>query len=221
MTVVSINQPAYLPWLGYIQRIIDSDVHVVLDHVTIGKDAMTNRNKIRTPNGTQMLTVPIKNRGGCVPIRDIEIADDPHWARKHLMAIRNNYARAPFFKRHIDFFDEIYSREWLFLSPLLNETTQYFLDQWKITTPIKYSSDLKPRGVKTALNLELCVANGATKYISGAMGVDYLDTTQFYERGIQVEFQDYKHPVYVQCWPGFESHLSALDALFNCSEFPS
>jgi hypothetical protein len=41
--IVSINQPAYLPWLGYFDRIAASDVHVVLDHVQFEKNSYINR----------------------------------------------------------------------------------------------------------------------------------------------------------------------------------
>ena len=46
--IVSINQPAYLPWLGYFHRIAISDIHIVLDHVQFEKNSFVNRNKIRT-----------------------------------------------------------------------------------------------------------------------------------------------------------------------------
>ena len=33
--IVSIMQPAYLPWLGYFDRLWRSDLHVVLDSVPL------------------------------------------------------------------------------------------------------------------------------------------------------------------------------------------
>ncbi|GBO51705.1 hypothetical protein APA_946 [Pseudanabaena sp. lw0831] len=38
--IVSINQSAYLPWLGYFHRIAESDLHIVLDHVQFEKKAL-------------------------------------------------------------------------------------------------------------------------------------------------------------------------------------
>ena len=37
--LISINQPAYIPWLGYYERIDSSDVHVILDHVQFSKQS--------------------------------------------------------------------------------------------------------------------------------------------------------------------------------------
>jgi hypothetical protein len=60
--IVSINQPAYLPWLGYFHRIAVSDAHIVLDTVQFEKNSFTNRNKVRTREGWCWLTVPVHPR---------------------------------------------------------------------------------------------------------------------------------------------------------------
>ena len=57
--VISIGQPAYLPWLGYFHRIALSDVHVVLDHVQFERNSFANRNKVRSKAGPILLTVPV------------------------------------------------------------------------------------------------------------------------------------------------------------------
>jgi len=218
--IVSINQPGYLPWLGYFDRIARSDRHVVLDHVTLGKDGMVNRNKIRTPQGHQLLTVPIKNRGGGQPICEIETALDKPLHVTHLRAIQNNYARAPHFAKHMVFFERVYRQDWLLLSSLMAEITQYVLDEWNIKTPLVCSSKLQARGTKSDLNLNLCLELGATVYLSGPFGRDYLDIPSFEKHGIEVRFHDYQHPTYPQAWPGFEPFMTAIDALMNCAEFP-
>ena len=38
----------------------------------------------------------------------------------------------------------------------------------------------------------------------------------FKKEGIQVFFQDYKHPQYNQLYGSFEPYLSVIDLLFNC-----
>jgi hypothetical protein len=42
-----------------------------------------------------------------------------------------------------------------------------------------------------------------------------LETDAFAEMGITVRYHDFTHPTYDQAWPGFVSHLAALDLLFN------
>ena len=62
--IVSIHQPNYLPWLGYFDKIKQSDIFVVFDDVQFprGKKHFGHRNQIKTNTGKKWLTVPIKNK---------------------------------------------------------------------------------------------------------------------------------------------------------------
>jgi hypothetical protein len=68
----------------------------------------------------------------------------------------------------------------------------------------------------TTTNLAICRAAGAHVYLSGRYGKDYLDEGPFAEHGIQVVYQDFRHPVYPQLWGDFVPHMSAIDLLLNC-----
>jgi len=215
--IVSINQPAYLPWLGYFDRIVRSDIHVVLDHVQFEKNSMTNRNKVRTSQDWTWLTVPVASKGkfGNLGICDIEIAENTRWQKKHWNTIRSSYSRSLFFEQHAAFFESIYSREWEKLNTLLNEISIYLLDAMAITTRIVSSSDLEAKASKSELILELCLELDATTYLSGPFGRDYLDVNQFQRQGIDVQFHDYQHPLYRQLYGDFVPYMSVIDLLFN------
>lgn len=214
--IVSIHQPAYLPWLGYFHRIAGSDLHIVLDHVQFEKGSFTNRNRVRTPGGSCWLTVPVKTRGrfGDLRIRDIETAGD-RWRARHWLTLRASYARAPCFAEHAPFFEEALARPWPRLRELAREVTGYLLAAFGIRTPLIYSSDLGVGGRKDALVLELCKAAGARVYLSGPFGRDYLHEPAFRDAGIEVRYHDFRHPVYRQAFPGFEPGMAAIDLLFN------
>ena len=215
--IVSINQPAYLPWLGYFHRIAVSDLHIVLDHVQFEKNSFTNRNKVRTREGWCYLTVPVKTKGrfGDLPIHRLEIANETPWAKKHWDGLRFNYAKAPHFARHAPFLEAVYARRWDYLMDLMRETNAYFLDAFGIKTPLLFSSQMGVEGAKDMLVLNLCRAAGATTYLSGPLGRDYLREERFAEAGIAVRYDDYEHPVYPQAFPGFEPRMAALDLLLN------
>lgn len=215
--IVSINQPAYLPWLGYFHRIAISDVHVVLDHVQFEKNSFTNRNKIRTQTGWCWLTVPVKTAGkfGDIPINEIEISNEKKWAVKHWQSLRLNYAKAPFFDQHAPFFEELYTRSWQRLNDLMGEITTYLLDAFGIRTKLCFSSRMKTSGKKDELVLNLCRELGATVYLSGPLGRNYLREDIFQSKGITVRYDDYQHPTYPQAHSGFEPYMAALDLLFN------
>lgn len=215
--IVSINQPAYLPWLGYFHRIASSDLHIVLDHVQFEKNSFTNRNKIRLKDGWQWLTVPVltKGRFGDLAIRELCIDGQTRWAAKHWIALQQHYRKAPHFARYEAPLAAIYAQPWERLDGLMRALTGLMLEAFGITTPLRYSSEMQPAGAKDELVLNLCRAAGATQYLSGPLGRNYLREEIFVSAGIRVVYHDYQHPAYAQTYPGFEAGMTALDLLFN------
>ena len=57
--IVGILQPSYLPWLGYFDQIYHADTFVLYDDVQFDKGGWRNRNRIKTSQGVQWLTVPV------------------------------------------------------------------------------------------------------------------------------------------------------------------
>lgn len=216
--ILSINQPAYLPWLGYFHRIAISDLHVVLDHVQFEKNSFTNRNRVCTAQGSTWLTVPVRTKGrfGNLPISRLEIAADGRWAGKHWATLSQAYARAPHFQEHAEFFRDTFDRRWHLLADLMTHLTSYLLDALRVETRCVRSSELDVRAAKSDLILDVCRTLNATHYLSGPVGRDYLDLNKFEEQGIGVVFHDYRHPTYPQCEPGFQPFMAAVDLLFNC-----
>jgi hypothetical protein len=215
--IVSISQPAYLPWLGYFERIAASDLHVVLDHVQFEKGSFTNRNKIRTKEDAVWLTVPLATKGrfGDLAINTLQFAANPGWQKDHWATLQRSYARAPFFKAYAPAYAALYAQIWPGFAPMLRAFLEQQLRDFGIATPLRFSSELAATGTKSDLILELCRATGATTYLSGPLGRDYLDEPAFHAAGIAVRYQDFDHPTYAQAWPGFVSHVCALDLLFN------
>jgi len=214
--IVSINQPAYLPWLGYFERIAHSDLHIVLDHVQFEKNSFTNRNKVRTADGWTWLSVPLLTKGhfGDLAINTVKIANERPWGRKHWDTLRFAYRRAPHFEAEAPYWEDVLGREWERLIDLQRETLAHQLQTLGITTQLRWSSELGVGGTKAELVLNLCRHVGATVYVSGALGRDYLDPADFEKAGIELRYQDYEHPVYQQALPGFERYMAALDAIF-------
>jgi hypothetical protein len=218
--IVSINQPAYLPWLGYFDRIARSDLHIVLDHVQLEHNtstSFTNRNKIRQKTGWSWLTVPIltKGRQQGMAICDIEVDMRQPWQTKHWSTLSNTYSRAKYFADYRDELAGIYQRPVHKLTEIMEPLTDFLLTKFEINTPLVYSSTLPVTETKSTLVLELCQQAGATEYLSGPFGRDYLDLESFERAGIKVTWHDYQHPEYKQHHPGFEPYMSAIDLLFN------
>jgi len=214
---VSINQPAYLPWLGYFDRIYKSDIYVVLDSVQFEKNSVTNRNKIRTKDGWAWLTVPLHTKGkfGDLSINKIEIFNQTNWQKKHWEQIKQNYSKAPYFKDHRSFFESLYSKQWETLQQINTHILDYLINELGIKTKIMYASLLNIEGTKAELVLNICKHLNATSYLSGPFGRDYLDEKIFGQSNIKIQYHDYNHPQYQQNFPNFEPYMSTIDLLFN------
>lgn len=217
--ILTAHQPAYLPWLGYFHKIAISDIFVSLDNVQFEKNSFSNRNKIKTANGSAWLSVPIKMVGHMgKTIKEMEIDNHLNWTEKHWKSIYLNYKKAPYFNLYCDFLEDAYKRQWNDLCGLTEYLTKYFLEELGIKTKISKQSDLKNKGKKQELIVELCKELNADTFVFGKLGENYVDTSYFTQNNINVYFQDYIHPVYNQIWDGFTNNLSIIDLLFNIAK---
>jgi hypothetical protein len=85
-----------------------------------------------------------------------------------------------------------------------------------VKTPRMISSQMEPQGTSTAMLVDLLKKAGATRYISGQGARAYLDAELFEKAGIELVWQEFRHPVYPQGHGAFIPMLSSIDALFNC-----
>lgn len=217
--ILTAHQPVYLPWLGLFHKIALADTFVSFNQVQYLPKDWNNRNKIKTPRGPEWLTVPVRSKGYLdKKLTEIEISNDEPWKRKHWRTILANYRGTPFFGKYSGFFEDVYARDWRFLTELNDYMLRWFLFTLKIDVEFKDASKFEFQGVKSALVLDMCKTLGATSYIFGAMGKDYADVEAFEQAGVQVLFQDYRHPVYAQQYGEFVDRLSILDLLFNCGD---
>ena len=213
--IVTAHQPAYLPWLGLLHKAALADTFVLVDTVQFEKDSFINRNKLRTPHGWSWLTVPVSSTGHMTStIRDLRIMQTP-WARKHWTAFRMLYGRVPFFADHAPFLEDTYGRQWELLVDLCEHILSYLFEAFGIRATVVRASTLSMVGRKSEFVLDLCRKTGAGTFIFGALGTQYANVDSFREAGINIVFQDYRHPTYPQAYPGFQAGMNAFDLLMN------
>ncbi len=214
--IVSIHQPAYLPWLGYFEKIARADVFVYLDTVQFEKNSFINRNRIKTPQGPQWLTIPVLTKGHTEgTLRHTEVDDRQPWREKHLKSIAMNYRKAPYFGKYYPEMEKLLRFPENRLSELCWQQLQYWIADLGIKTRLVRASEMDVVSRKSDLVLDICVTLGATKYISGALGRGYLVESDFATAGIEVDYQDYHHPVYSQAHGDFSPYMSVLDLVLN------
>lgn len=215
-----VLQPGYLPWLGFFDQMRRSDIFVFYDDVQFDKNGWRNRNRIKSPGGeAHWLTVPVRVSSLSQRIFETEIDTRQPWARKHLGTIRQFYAKAPYLKRYLPELEELLlGRTWERLIELDAAVIELLSSWLGIEREMARSSALGIEGERSERLLNICLAMGASRYLSGNAARVYLDMELFASRGIEVEWQNYEHPVYPQQHGEFVPFLSALDLLLNCGD---
>ena len=214
--VVSIHQPEYLPWLGFLEKLDQSDIFVLLDTVQFRKNYFQNRNKIRVGDGWRWLTVPVVKGPHSRRLNEMEIANDRKWRREHWNLISLYYRNAPHFSEVEADFEEVYEQPWEKLVDLNVQIIRTMAKCLGIETKLVVASELGlDWGVGgTEVNLNICKFLKAEVYLSGQFGRNYLDEEPFAEAGIQIAYQSFQHPVYQQRFEPFAEGMSAIDFLF-------
>jgi len=210
-------QPGYLPWLGFFELMQGCELFVFLDDVPYTKKDWRSRNRIRSQEGFQWLTVPVLSRGkrGQL-ISEAKVDNTVLWGKKHLKAIKWNYSKARCFNQYIGYFEEIYAKSWDYLLDLDLEMIRLLAEQFCILTPVIKASDLGIEGLSGNLRvIEICKRLSATTLYDSAGAIPFIDGCLFAEAGIRVVFQSYAHPVYTQTLQPFLPFMSAIDLLFN------
>lgn len=203
--IISAHQPCYLPWLGYFNKIYNSDVFVILDDVQFEKGSYTNRVQIKGQNGAQWLTIPIKQKMG-QRIRYVEIAE-PGWYNKHRKIINQEYKKPANWTSPCTLLSTAckWSIEWVLDKLDMRLDNVHIQSHWV---------DIETH--RQELIIDLCKSWQCDTFLFGAKGHDYVNVDYFKDNGITPIFQDFKCIPYPQQWGGdFIPGLSVIDALFN------
>ena len=214
--IVAIHQPQFLPWLGYFHKMAVSDVFCILDTVQYKKNEWQNRNRIKTAQGWQWLTVPVSYKFP-EKILDVQINNATNWRKKHLQAITTNYRKAPYYDAYFDILSNVYEQEWKGLADLNLQLIHDLREALGISrSPVVLSSRIDGLSTDPTQRLvDICRHVGGDVYLAGADGPNYMDMDCFQRSGVRVGVQQFDHPRYPQCFGDFESHLSVIDLLFN------
>lgn len=218
--IVAIHQPNFFPWLGYFHKIFNCDEFILLDDVQFSKKGGTwsNRVKLFVAGESRWVTAPIRRSyHGMANVNEIEWNDEQPWREKMLKTLETNYRQAPFFFETMDIYE-----------PLIRNTENN-LARYNGTAIINIAQLLGVKrekihwsssyGIKTYSTnrlIELTRAVGGDTYMPGGGSEGYQENNNFIEEGINLNYQNFKHPQYKQSKATeFVSGLSAIDAFMN------
>lgn len=194
------------------------DEFILYDDMQYTRRDWRNRNQIKTPQGVQWITVPVKVKGKYdQTIRETEL-DGSDWAKSHWKSLTQNYGRAPCFEEIAAIFEPIYlQRHYTHLSVLNRDLIETICKYLGITTKISNSWDYQLSEGKTERLADLCAQAGGTEYVSGPSAKGYIEDSYFTERGIELSWFNYEgYREYPQLWGEFTHGVSILDLMFNC-----
>lgn len=211
-------QPSYLPWVGYFDLLDQADTFIVLDSVQFEKQSWQQRNRIRTANGWQWVTVPVRHHFPQA-IREVEINSTTNWRQKHWKAFQQHYAATPFWNRYQDFLMDLYARSWESLAELNIFAITYIAGELGIAPVIARSSKMTVPGQRVNRLISLCHEVKADRYLSPTGAAPYIEQdNRFAQEGITLEYHRYTPVPYRQQYTPFIPYLSVIDLL--CNEGP-
>ena len=224
MTIIGIHQPNYLPYFGFFDKMAKSDIFVLYNDAQFEKGGFQHRNRIRIYHGSKWLTVPVEKKK--LPLNEIRIKNETttwkgvNWAKNHFDNIRDNYKNTLYYSEYEENIRRIYEKRYDKLVDLNLELINFLKDAFEIETKIVFSSDLKSTSKATDRLIEIVERLDGNVYLSGTGGRDYLNVSNFEKKCINLEFQNFKHPVYKQQYNGFIPNMAAIDILFNVGKIP-
>ena len=216
--IVGIHQPHFLPWLGYFNKVLRSDVFVWLHSVQYRKNYYQNRTRIKNINEVPLwLTLPVHASLGML-IDEVTIAD-ARWREKIRKTVEQCYRKAPCFQ---DCWPPLLEAMAGSSDKLHDVNFRLFMAVLNLvgagSTRIEQAGSVGGDSDDPTLRLvNICRNVGATAYIAGKGGHNYLRASEFEATNIHVIWQEFDpdSTVYPQTGKTFVAGLSVLDALFN------
>ena len=214
---ISIIQSCYIPWKGFFDLIGRCDEYVIFDSAQYAKRHWHNRNRIKTANGVEWLTIPVITKGRFEQRID-EVEIEKPWADKHWRTLELSYKRAPFFEQLAPAVRAWYERA--DREARLTDVNAIFMmgiaKLLGLRTRMVRDRAYPGMGPKTERLLGIALAAGADHYLSGPSARGYFDESMFQTAGVMPEWMSYEgYPEYKQLHGAFEHGVTALDLLFN------
>lgn len=115
--------PSYFPSISHFVAIANSELVTFEIEDNFQKQTNRNRMYIYSPNGIQLLYVPIKHtKERHQRIKEVKIENDFDWQKQHFKSLEAAYRASPFFEYFEDEIAPIFQKKYTFLIDLNLET---------------------------------------------------------------------------------------------------
>lgn len=204
---LAVRPPEYFPRLPYAALMLAVDRFVVADTVQYSRQSFQNRARLRTPEGRQWISVPLKGGQHGRPIRAVEIRAHLPWIGKHRRAFEFNYRTTPYFEHYEADLLACFDPPPVRLAPLTGGTVRLLHRLLGATCTLDFVSSWPDppdtlAGIVARLGAERLLALPESAAHEAATGAA-VDVLRF-------ECRPYR-----QNFAGFEPGCSAFDLFFN------
>lgn len=194
--ICAIHQPNFLPYIGFFDKIIKSDVFVIYDDAQFNKSDFQNKNYILLDQKKFCLRVPIQKSPLKTNINQIKInnkfkSGNLDWKEYHLLQIKNAYSKEKNFNILFPKIKEIYLKNHEYLVNLNMDFIKLICKELNINKKFIYSSQIPnlDKLRSTQRIIQICQEVKSNTYFSGGGGKNYLEENLFKEKNIQLIFQ--------------------------------
>lgn len=213
--MIAVRPPEYWPRPEYFALMDAADCFVLADTFQYSRQSFQNRTALRTPDGRQWISIPLRGRQHGKPIFQVEIRGKHRWIGKHWRALHFNYRTTPFFEFYEPRLRPLFDADWRMLSDLTTASIEHTREMLGIATPLVRASQLA--GAPSSLGGVFAALDKQDLPSTASAGSGLLVPSE--SLAVDASFAsavlDF-HPLpYRQNFAGFEKGMAALDLLFN------
>lgn len=207
---LAILQPVLIPDLHDLAVMLAADKIVLQDSEPWSRKGRTHRAKIRTPDGTQYIHVPIQTEDRKKPICQVRIDHSEDWISPLMNALQYNYSNSVYY----DFYEPEIRAD--FESAADHELLLPF--SLYLRKRLFRFLEIQPQ-VETLFSSEMEMYDPDPDFLAKKLGADTYyqehDARHYQRQGMNRSELDYDHPEYRQHFEGFEPDCCLFDLLFQ------
>lgn len=222
-TTLLIHQPYFLPWLGFLAKLNAADRVLVLDRAPFRRNHLSRVRVLEGSGRLLWLTYPVGASQGQL-ISEVLLPDDRTIGKRLLRTLRVSYGRSPYFRREVDFVEELFaqSSECSSLSEFTVSGIEGVLSYLGLHCEVILESQLDLPTDRTDKAMKAAELLGAQTIVCGDGASTTVHDMNVIQASCDVAIIRYasRHPVYPQLQRSranlpFAAGLSFVDALFQ------
>lgn len=218
--IVTVHQPTFLPYLGFFDKILKSDIFIIYDTAQYVRQNFMNRNRINHQGNDMFINIEVERGANKKEIKDVLLKNNTRKKfDKILKSIEISYKKTPYYNDLLPILKNMFN---IFLtSNKLIDGNVYFIKEilklFNWNGKIYFASNLNINDNNSTLKLiNMTKKVGGTYYLSGNSGVKYMELGLFKRNNVGIIFQNFNHPIYLtSSKKDFKYNLTILDYMFT------